>query len=129
MPPNVIIRPEREYKVYRLRAAFDLAPFPSEKQLRLMKLKAGYLFMRDMQKQGWEYMGRGLGLSGPRPMPEMKFAATRRVQNQHKPSDFFFDLPPMDALNTMPVWRYFLTGLFVRREIHIERSNDNGTEP
>lgn len=125
--PAIILRPNRERKVYRLKCSFDLDPHPSERRLRLMTLEVGYRFLRDMEKQGWQYMGRGLEMSGPRPMSEMKYARSRSVQDVGKPSEFVFDLPQLDALEESPIWRYYLTGLFLRKEIPIEIGGKNGS--
>ena len=63
---NLLIRPDLGYKAYRLHCRFTICAFPTKGQLEGGKLEAGYRFIEDMDKQGYEYIdSHGVKMSGP----------------------------------------------------------------
>ena len=55
---TLLIRPDLGYKPYRLKCRFIMPKHPSVPHLMTAKVEAAELFVRDMAKQGWEYLDK-----------------------------------------------------------------------
>mgnify|MGYP001608998517 FL=1 len=71
--------PDPGKKAYRLRCRFRVGAYPSQRELYSGKIEAAEQFVRDMRKQGWEYVGgssrmppqaQGFRMTGPYPVIE-----------------------------------------------------------
>src|SRR3990167_8739336 len=68
MVAELLLRPDLGKRAYRLKCRFVVGAFPNERTLEKAKYEAAELFVRDMAKQGWQYMGEhGFKMQGPFP--------------------------------------------------------------
>jgi len=133
---EVIIRPERGKKAYRLRCRFRVEAHPSERWLEKAKYRAAEEFVRDMAKQGWEYLSKhGFKMTGPYPAIEtVRLPKASQQPQWHIPSRDMLEAiqagyrlnPPPDEggyAKTVPLidetdkWEYELAGVFLREKI------------
>ena len=128
---ELIIRPDLGKHPYRLRCRFTVPAYPNAILLERAKYQAADLFIRDMRKQGWEYMPRhGFTMSGPYPVTDTAPLPKRSAQPKwHTPSrevlqrieagqtvraadaDFAKEVPKLSESEN---WEYELAGVFLR---------------
>ena len=71
MVAELLLRPDLGKRAYRMKCRFLIGAFPSERMLEKAKYEAADLFVRDMAKRGWQYMGEhGFTMKGPFPATE-----------------------------------------------------------
>lgn len=92
MAVELLLRPDLGKKAYRLKCRFVIGAFPSERTLELAKYHAADLFVRDMAKQGWQYLDEhGFKMTGPFPAVEVISLPSRSQQQRwHTPSSELF---------------------------------------
>lgn len=54
--PTLLLRPDRGVRPYRLRCRFTVNAYPSERELDEACIAAVEQFIKDMAKQGWDYL-------------------------------------------------------------------------
>lgn len=88
MSLELLLRPDLGRRPYRLKCRFVVGAFPSERTLEQAKYKAADMFVRDMEKQGWQNVEKhGFKMSGPFPHVETINLPSRSQQQQwHTPS-------------------------------------------
>ena len=134
---EVLVRPDRGKRAYRLRCRFTVEAFPNPEFLDRAKFRAAQAFVEDMRKQGWENLGsHGFKMTGPFPAIEVVNLPPRSLQPRwHQPSQevlqrimagqkvrtngkgFTSDVP---ALGTCEKWEYELAGVFAHNTILTE---------
>ena len=141
MGVEVLVRPDRGKKAYRLRCRFRVDASPNPDFLKRAKFRAAETFVEDMRKQGWEYLNsHGFKMIGPFPAIEVVSLPPRSLQPRwHQPSqevlqrvmagqvvrtngkNYASDVP---ALETCEKWEYELAGVFVRDTILTEMPDE-----
>lgn len=125
--PELLIRPDLGKRPYRLRCRFTIDAFPKPHWLEKAKYAAAEAFVRDMAKQGFEYVDRlGVTMTGPFPTveiasslrrPREHFSARRPDFRRKEPGSMATTLP---ALTEMPRWDYELAMVFVHKTLLVE---------
>ena len=141
MGVEVLVRPDRSKRAYRLRCRFRVEAFPNPGFLERAKFRAAETFVEDMHKQGWEYLNsHGFKMTGPFPAIEVVNLPKRSLQPRwHQPSQevlqrimagqrvratgngFASDMPGLGACEK---WEYELAGVFVHNTILTETPED-----
>ena len=63
---QIIAKPSRDRKAYRLKARFKVEPYPKAERLKREKVRVAEMFVADMNKQGWTYVPKyGFAMKGP----------------------------------------------------------------
>lgn len=140
---EILVRPNRETKAYRLRCRFSIVAFPKPRFLERAKFEAAEEFVSDMAKQGWTYVSKfGFKMTGPFPKTVTVTLPKRSQQDRwHIPSaemiravraGYTIDRPPpVDYVSTVPLitetdeWEYELAGVFTRPELLTERPDEH----
>ena len=130
---TLLLRPGRDKKAYRLRCRFKIEPHPSQDRLDREKFKTAELFIRDMQKQGWEnHSGSGFVMKGPFPRVVPTTLHPRHIPTAREMlpgvarGERFLD-PGVTGVSLVPSlsasewWEYELAGVFIRTQIMTER--------
>jgi len=137
MGVEVLVRPDRGKKAYRLRCRFTVEAFPNPDFLERAKFRAAETFVEDMRKQGWEYLNSyGFKMTGPFPAIEVVNLPSRSLQPRwHQPSQevlqrimagqvvrtndtsYASDVPSLGACEK---WEYELAGVFAHETILTE---------
>ena len=131
--PNIMIRPSRDRKPYRLKCRFRTDPFPSPSWLEVEKVRLAERFVKDMHAQGWENLPRyGFKMRGPlTPMPEpldikvpprlpakeMMARVARGERFLDKGRDYAKAVP---KLAMAEYWEFEISAIFARPEILVE---------
>jgi len=141
MGVEVLVRPDRGKKAYRLRCRFRVDAFPNPEFLERAKFRAAETFVEDMRKQGWEYLNsHGFKMTGPFPTVEVVPLPSRSLQPRwHQPSQevlqritagqvvrtngnsYASDVPDLGACEK---WEYELAGVFAHGTILTEMPDD-----
>ena len=141
---EIILRPDRGKQAYRMRCSFSIGAFPSERSLEKAKYAFAEQFVRDMAKQGWEYLDKyGFELTGPEAPVEVMTLPPRRQQEQwHVASAQMLAAAQAGARpdrlsrnggyarNVPPVaesekWEFKLAGVFVREALRVEYPDEH----
>lgn len=129
---TLLLRPTRDRKAYRLRCRFKIEPFPPPYRLDREKVKVAEQFVREMHKQGWEYVESfGFKMAGPFPMvvpttirPNRMPTAREMLPWVARGERFLDDgetgVSTVPALRESEWWEYELAGVFVRDQIMTE---------
>ena len=130
--PLIIIRPDLGKRAYRLKCRFVTEPYPSRERVKQGALKVLEWFIRDMAKEGWEYLsGERIRLNGPfapvRPMtihrlrpPGSREMLPGVVQGRRFRADaetIAGNVPPLPECET---WEYEVAAVFAHKTILTE---------
>lgn len=135
---TLLLRPDLGKRAYRLRCRFTVNAFPDTAMLERAKVQAAEMFVRDMAKQGWEYLDKhGFKMTGP--FIPMKIVALPKRHQQarwHTSSHELlaqaragFRSPALSepnyvtavpALSETESWDFELAGVFVHKTILTE---------
>ena len=135
--PEILIRPDRGKKAYRLKCRFVIDAFPSERFLDKAKYAAAEQFVRDMEKQGWRHEPQhGFKMTGPYPATEIVNLPKRSEQEKWNiPSrdllaavqaGYRLDSPAASYVKPVPLitetdrWEFELAGVFLHETILTE---------
>lgn len=141
MGVEVLVRPDRGKKAYRLRCRFTVEAFPNLGFLERAKFRAAQAFVEDMRKRGWEYLNsHGFKMTGPFPAIEVVRLPPRSLQPRwHQPSQEVLQrimagqvvrtngttyASGVPALGTCEKWEYELAGVFVHDTILTEMPDE-----
>lgn len=135
---TLLLRPDLGRKAYRLRCRFAVNADPQPDLFDKASFRAAEMFIRDMKKQGWEYLDKhGFKVSGPyvplnpislpkrhqqaqwnTPSKDLlpRIQAGQRFDRASDPS-YVSAVPSMAALDT---WEFELAGVFVHKTILTE---------
>lgn len=139
---TLILRPDLGRKAYRLRCRFRVEAFPHAGWLEGAKYAAAEMFVKDMAKQGYEYLDEhGFKMTGPFPCLDVITLPKRsEMAKWHTPSREM--LPGLMAgkkyrtsaspfVMTAPnlaetdEWEYELAGVFVHKTILMETPSED----
>lgn len=136
--PTLLFRPDHGYKPYRLRCRFAMDAFPNRGQLETAKHTAAEQFIKDMEKQGWEYLDQhGIQMSGPYSesvitgVPSMReqlkakdavYAVAQGARLLPQKRDLVASVPPL-ALSER--WEFELAAVFLRKTIVMEYNEND----
>ena len=129
---ELLLRPDLGKKAYRLKCRFIVGAFPSDRTLEKAKYEAADLFVRDMAKQGWQYLDEhGFKMTGPFPATEIVILPKRSEQERwhtptrellsaalaghplrasHRGEGYVRNVPSLDSTDS---WEFELAGVFV----------------
>ena len=137
---TLIVRPTLDRKAYRLRCRFKIEPYPPPFRLDREKVKVAEQFVRDMHKQGWEYVERyGFKMTGPYPMVVPVTIRPRRMPTAREMlprvarGERFLDngdtgVSLVPSLGVSEWWEYSIIGVFSREQIMVERPDAHEEE-
>src|SRR3990167_1538400 len=137
---TLLVRHTREKTPYRLRARFKIEPYPSPFRLDREKVKVAEQFVRDMHKQGWEYVeSHGFKMTGPFPMVEPVTIRPRRTLTAREMlprvarGERFLDdgdtgVSFVSSLGASEYWEYAIAAVFSREQILTERADAHEEE-
>lgn len=129
---TLLIRPDLGKMAYRLKCRFVIASGHGQRELEQAKYKAADWFIKDMHKEGWEYIERyGFRLRGPFPATPVPVTIRRKA---HLSAKNMIDQVRMGArfladnipIFTVPLleetdkWEYELAGVFMHKTILVE---------
>ncbi len=127
-------------KAYRLKCRFKIGAYHSERMLEIGKFQAAEMFVRDMAKQGYEYLDKhGFRLNGPFAAVETVNLPKRHQQERwNTPSKGLFSavqagrfermasdggyVKSVPLISETDGWEYELSGVFVHEAIVVEKA-------
>ena len=135
--PELLLRPDLGKRAYKLHCRFRMDAYPSESWLDKAKYAAAEQFVKDMAKQGWQYVEKhGFKMTGPYVSVSPVTLPRRSQQKQwHIPSrdmlaalqagyrfranggNYVQEVPSLTATEK---WEFDLAGVFVHKTILIE---------
>lgn len=140
--PELLLRPEQPKRGYRLRCRFAIEAHPKPEWLDKVKFKVAEDFVKDMEKQGWEYDPnkvepalRGFRLTGPYTFTpitglpskteQFRFSARRDLDkvlrgDRMRLQDLSRYVADVPVLEENEKWEYELSAVFIREQILIE---------
>ena len=138
---TLLIRPDLGRKAYRLRCRFTANAFPDADLLAKAKFKAAEMFVRDMRKQGWDYLDKhGFKMSGPYFPMQIVNLPKRHMQAQWHTNSrdllpqiqngYRAQRPAQESyvrtlltINDLADWDFELAGVFVHQTILVETAD------
>jgi len=142
--PNLLIRPDLGRKAYRLRCRFEIEAYPRPEWLEKAKFAAAEWFVKDMEKEGYEYLDKhGFQMKGPFAVPykmhqlppahvfEREQVKAKELTAIIKAGGELPRVSPFDYASTVPTlaeaekWEFELAGVFVRKTIVFEFNEES----
>ena len=142
---NLLLRPDLGKKAYRLRCRFTVPAFPRKDWLDKAKVTAAEAFVRDMAKQGFEYVDKyGFEMTGPfAPLVRGSLPKRHEQERWHQSSREMLPglmrgvaprasgggyVSVVPSLNETEQWDYELKGVFVHKTILVEQPDSHELE-
>ncbi len=140
---ELLLRRDLGKNAYRLKCRFRIGAYPSERMLEVGKFQAAEMFVRDMAKQGYEYLDKhGFRLNGPFPhietiqLPKRHqqerwndsaqglFASVQAGNFKHLAGDggYARSVPHVSETDD---WDYELSGVFVHETLILQTADEH----